>query len=168
MRRLFALILAISIWFNFAPPAKAIGAGLVPCSESPAFKELAAKARATTDTTKGQDRFQRYADGGALCGPEGYPHLIVDGNLAHAGDFLIPSILFLYLAGWIGWAGRSYIRAVKKLPGASPESKEVIIDVPLAIRCGFLEGPTWPLLALKEFQTGELIARDEEIPVSPR
>ncbi|MBV9386580.1 MAG: Photosystem I reaction center subunit III [Chroococcidiopsidaceae cyanobacterium CP_BM_ER_R8_30] len=166
-RRLFALILVIGIWFNFAPAALAIGAGLVPCSESPEFLQRAANARATTDTTGAQDRFKRYADSGALCGPEGLPHLIVDGRLNHAGDFLIPSILFLYIAGWIGWAGRGYLRATKKAAGGSAEAKEIKIDLPLALPIA-LSGFAWPVAALQEFLSGDLFAKDEEIPVSPR
>ena len=113
MRRLFALLLVMTLWFNFAPEAKALGANLVPCKDSPAFQELAQNARNTTsDPESGKKRFERYSQ--ALCGPEGYPHLIVDGRLDHAGDFLIPSILFLYIAGWIGWVGRAYLQAIKK------------------------------------------------------
>jgi len=167
MRQLFALILVIGVWLNFAPQALAVGAGLVPCSESPEFLQRAENARRTTDTTGAQDRFKRYADNGALCGPEGLPHLIVDGRVGHLGEFTIPSILFLYFAGWIGWAGRAYIRAVKKLEGVSPESKEISIDLPLAVKCGW-QGATWPLGAVQEFLSGDLYAKDEEIPISPR
>lgn len=164
MRRLFALILAICLWFNFAPPAQALGADLVPCSESPAFQQRAASARNTTyDPESGRKRFERYAQ--ALCGPEGLPHLIVDGRLDRAGDFIIPSILFLYIAGWIGWVGRAYLQAIKKLDGT--EMKEIVIDVPLAISF-MLSGFTWPLAALRELTSGQLTAKDTEIPVSPR
>ncbi len=164
MRKLFALVLAICLWFNFAPPAKALGADLVPCSESPAFLQRAQNARNTTaDPRSAEKRFERYAQ--EMCGPEGLPHLIVDGRLNHAGDFIIPSILFLYLAGWIGWAGRSYLQALRKQ--GVEEMKEVVIDVPLAVQCG-LGGATWPVGALKELLSGELTAKDSEIPVSPR
>jgi photosystem I subunit 3 len=165
MRRLFALILAICLWFNFTSPAKALGANLTPCSDNPAFQQLAANARNTTsDPQSGIKRFERYSQ--ELCGPEGYPHLIVDGRLDHAGDFLIPSILFLYIAGWIGWVGRAYLQANKK-EGGSVEMREVIIEVPLALPI-ILSGFAWPLAAIKEFLSGELTAKDTEIPVSPR
>jgi photosystem I subunit III len=164
MRRLFALILAICLWSNFAPPAQALGANLVPCKDSPAFQELAKNARNTTaDPESGRKRFERYSQ--ALCGPEGYPHLIVDGRLDRAGDFLIPSILFLYIAGWIGWVGRAYLQAIKKL--SDTESKEIQIDMGLAlpiIGTGF----AWPVAAIKELLSGELTAKDSEITVSPR
>lgn len=164
MRRLLALVIAIGIWFSFVPTAQADVAGLVPCSESPAFQQRAEVARNTTDDPQsGASRFERYAQ--ALCGPEGLPHLVVDGRLDRAGDFLIPSILFLYIAGWIGWVGRSYLQAIKN--DKNPEEKEIIIDVPLAIS-KMLTGPLWPLLAFKEFATGEMFAKEEEIPVSPR
>jgi len=167
MRRLLALMLVIGLWLNFTPPAKALGAGLVPCGESPEFLQRAQTARASTDTRSAKDRFQYYVDNNALCGPEGLPRLIVDGRPGHLGDITLPGIAFLYIAGWIGWMGRSYIRAVKKIDGAAPESKELVIDVPLAIKCG-LGGATWPVGAIKEFLSGELIAKDDEIPISPR
>jgi photosystem I subunit 3 len=164
MQRLFALILAISLWFNFAPPAHALGANLVPCKDSPAFQELATSARNTTaDPESGKKRFERYSQ--ALCGPEGYPHLIVDGRLDRAGDFLIPGILFLYIAGWIGWVGRAYLQAIKK--GSDVEQKEIQIDLNLALPL-IASGFTWPAAAIKEFLSGELTAKDSEIPVSPR
>lgn len=167
MRRLFALILVIGLWLNFAPSALAIGAGLVPCGESPEFLQRAENAHASTDTRPAQDRFRYYIDNNALCGPEGLPRLIVDGRVGHLGDITTPGLLFLYIAGLIGWSGRSYIRAVKKLEGAAPESKEIVIDVPLALKC-LGSGLLWPVAALQEFLSGELVAKDEEIPISMR
>lgn len=162
MRRLFAAILVVSLWISFAPVASAYN--LVPCKDSPAFKELAKNARSTNgDPASAKARFDRYSE--ALCGPEGYPHLIVDGNLSYAGDFLIPSVLFLYIAGWIGWVGRAYLQAAKK--SGTPEEKEIIIDVPMAVKF-MLSGVLWPLAALKEITTGEMFAKDDEITVSPR
>ncbi|MBW4567997.1 MAG: Photosystem I reaction center subunit III [Tolypothrix carrinoi HA7290-LM1] len=165
MRRLFTLVLAICLMFNFAPPAKALGADLVPCKDSPAFLQRAAEARNTTsDPASGQKRFERYAQ--AVCGPEGLPHLIVDGRLDRAGDFIIPGILFLYVAGWIGWVGRAYLQAIKK-EGGDVEKKEIMIEVPKAFSL-MLSGFTWPLAAVKELLSGELTAKDTEIPISPR
>lgn len=161
MRRLFALILMLFLWLNFAPPASADVAGLTPCGESKAFLQRAANAR----TAQAKARFEAYANSNVLCGSDGLPHLIVDGRLNHVGEFIIPSILFLYIAGWIGWVGRSYLIAVRG--DKSPEMKEIIIDVPLALKF-MLSGFTWPLAALQEFTTGKLTAKDSEIPVSPR
>jgi photosystem I subunit III len=165
MRRLFALVLMFTLWVGFTPSASADIAGLVPCSESPAFQQRAKAALATTDDpNSGAKRFERYSQ--ALCGTaDGLPRLIADGRLSHAGDFTIPGLLFLYIAGWIGWVGRAYIIAVRKTK--NPAMAEIIIDVPLAIRL-MLSGFAWPLVAFKELTTGELIAKDEEISVSPR
>ncbi|HEY9827666.1 MAG TPA: Photosystem I reaction center subunit III [Stenomitos sp.] len=164
MRRLFALILVFTLWVGFAPSASADVAGLTPCKDTPAFQQRAKTARATTDDpNSGAKRFERYSE--ALCGPEGYPHLIVDGRLSHAGDFIIPSVLFLYITGWIGWAGRSYLIAIRKEKDTA--MSEVIINVPKAVGC-MLAASTWPLLALKEFTTGELLVKDSEVTVSPR
>ncbi|MEO0985422.1 MAG: Photosystem I reaction center subunit III [Cyanobacteria bacterium J06639_14] len=161
MRRLFALALVISLWFGFAMPASADVAGLTPCGESAAFQQRAANAA----TAKDKARFEFYGSSSLLCGEDGLPHLIVDGDLAHVGEFLIPSILFLYIAGWIGWVGRAYLIAVRE--EKSPEEKEIIIDVPLAIKCS-LSGFAWPVAAVKDMMSGEMFAKDNEITVSPR
>lgn len=164
MRRLLALILVLTLWFNFAPPASADFANLTPCSESAAFNQKAKSFRNTTDDPQsGQKRAASYAS--ALCGPEGYPHLIVDGRFSHAGDFIIPSVLFLFITGWIGWAGRAYLIAIRN--GKDAETKEIIIDVPLATQ-KMIQAAAWPLLALQEYLSGQLTAKDSEIPTSPR
>lgn len=164
MKRLFALILIVALWFNFAPSAFAFYDNLTPCSESAAFQQKSKNFRNTTnDPQSGQKRAERYAE--ALCGPEGYPHLITDGNLNHLGEFAIPSILFLYIAGWIGWVGRAYLIAIRDEKNA--EMKEVVLDVPLAFS-KMLTGFAWPLAALGEFTSGKLLAKDSEVPVSPR
>ena len=166
MRRLFALALVICLWFGFAAPASASlagdnVAGLTPCGESAAFQQRASAAK--TDGAKA--RFDFYANSSLLCGEDGLPHLVVDGDLAHLGEFVIPGILFLYIAGWIGWAGRSYLitsRTAKK-----PEEMEIIIDTGLAIKCS-LAGAAWPLAAFKDMASGAMFAKDDEITVSPR
>ena len=160
MRRLFAVVLAICLWFNFAPPAQALGADLVPCSESPAFQERAANARNTTaDPMSGKKRFERYSQ--ALCGPEGLPHLIVDGRWERAGDFMIPGLMFLYIAG----VGRAYLIAIRG--GSDTEQKEIQIDTNLALPI-MLSGFAWPAAAIKELLSGTLTAKESEITVSPR
>ncbi|ERN40934.1 photosystem I reaction centre subunit III [Rubidibacter lacunae KORDI 51-2] len=169
MARIIPLILAVVLWLGFAPSASAQvdnpnNSVLVPCSESSAFQARAANARNTTgDPLSGQKRFERYSN--LLCGPEGLPHLVVDGSLSHAGEFITPSLLFLYIAGFIGWAGRSYLISIRT--GKKPEEKEVVIDVPLAIKC-VSAALLWPLAAVKELLSGELTVPEADIPVSPR
>ena len=164
MKRLFALILIAALWFSFAPTAPADYDNLTPCSENPAYQQKSKKFLNTTDDPQsGQKRAERYAE--ALCGPEGYPHLVVDGNLSHVGDFTIPGIMFLYIAGWIGWVGRAYLIAVRDEKDS--EMKEIIINVPLAIS-KMLTGFAWPLAAIGELTSGKLTAKDSEINVSPR
>jgi len=158
MRKLFALALALVLWIGVVPPASAYN--LTPCADTPAFQARAAKAT----TPQSKLRFERYSQ--VLCGEEdGLPHLIVDGSLNHLGEFIVPSVLFLYIAGWIGWVGRSYLIAVRG--GKNPEMDEIIIDVPKAFSI-MLSGFLWPLAALQEFTTGKLTAADNEITVSPR
>ncbi len=38
-------------------------------------------------------------------------------------DFFIPSILFLYITGWIGWVGRAYLIAVRDSKDAQIKEK---------------------------------------------
>ena len=164
MRRLLALFFAVTLWFSYATAASADVAGLVPCRESQAFQQRAADAKDTVgDPRSGENRFDRYSD--FLCGPEGLPHLVADGSLSHADEFIIPGLLFLYIAGWIGWVGRAYLISVRKEP--NPEMKEIMIDVRRAVPI-MLSGFGWLLAAIKELLTGELVAKEEEIPVSTR
>ena len=58
----------------------------------------------------------------------------------------IPTFGFLYVAGYIGHVGRAYIIAVKS--AAKPTDKEIIIDVPLALKLAW-QGAGWPLAAVQ-------------------
>ena len=173
----FSAALALSSILLSAPlPAAADIAGLTPCKESKQFakrekqsiKKLqsslkqyepdsapALAIKATIEKTK--RRFENYGKQGLLCGSDGLPHLIVSGDQRHWGEFITPGILFLYIAGWIGWVGRSYLIAIRD--DKKPTQKEIIIDVPLASRLVF-RGFSWPVAAYRELVNGELIAKD--------
>ena len=164
--------------------AKADVAGLTPCGQSAAFKKRLTKSvkklngrlkKYEKDTppylalkrtiTQTEARFDRYGKSKLLCGTDGLPHLIVDGRWSHAGEFIIPGMMFLYSAGYIGWTGRSYLLFTKT--AAKPNEKEIIIDVPVFLKImssGFL----WPLAAWKEFASGNLVASSNDVTVSPR
>jgi photosystem I subunit 3 len=159
MRRLFAVVLSAFLLFGFASGAQADVGGLTPCSESARFQQRAAAAK--TDQAKA--RFDMYSQ--ALCGTDGLPHLIVDGRWSHAGDFIIPGIAFLYIAGTIGWAGRSYLQAIRNDKDAT--MKEIQIDLGLAFK-STLGAASWPLAAFKEFTGGQLVESDSKVTVSPR
>lgn len=182
MRRLLALILVISLWFGVSPAASADVARLVPCGDVPAFNERlnteiqgfegrlekyssdsAPAAMLKKDINKAEARFEHYS--GFLCGPDGLPRLIVDGRLGHIGEFLLPGLAFLYIAGWIGYSGRSYLRKVKD--SKEPELMEIQPDLPLFLQC-FVSGLLWPLASIQEMLSGDLINQEGEIPVSPR
>ncbi|MER3434084.1 MAG: Photosystem I reaction center subunit III [Leptolyngbya sp. ERB_1_1] len=161
MQRLFALVLAIFLWFGFVAPQPAHAYNLTPCSENEVFAQRIKDSGNAT----ARRRLELYSQAGLLCGKDdGLPHLITDGNLKHAGEFTIPGLLFLYLTGWVGYAGRSYLIAAKK--SGTPEDKEIVIDVPLAISC-ILPALLWPLLSIQEFLAGTLVERDDRIPVGP-
>lgn len=179
-----AAALAVAFSFGAVDAAQADISGLTPCSESKAFakrkknevkgltKRLkqyeagSAPALALNATiAKTEARFDKYAAKGLLCGADGLPHLIADPGLAlrygHAGDIFVPTIGFLYFAGWIGYAGSKYLQATKS------KDKEIIIDVPMAWK--FLwAGLGWPVSAVSELRTGSLLEKDSNITISPR
>ncbi|MBD2082971.1 Photosystem I reaction center subunit III [Leptolyngbya sp. FACHB-17] len=159
MQRLFALVLAIFLGLGFVNVQPAHAYNLTPCSENEVFAQRIQDSQNAT----ARRRLELYAEHGLLCGKDdGLPHLITDGNLKHVGEFTLPGLLFLYIAGWIGYSGRSYLNAAKK--AGNPEEKEIIIDVPLAISC-VLPALLWPLLSIQELLAGTLIERDDRIPV---
>jgi photosystem I subunit 3 len=132
----------------------------------PQYEEGSAPALALNATIeKTHTRFKNYGEQGLLCGADGLPHLIVDGSLQHLGEFTYPGIGFLYVAGWIGYAGRSYVISNKETE--KPLDGEIIIDVPKALGIMF-SAAGWPLLAVRELQKGTLLEDDANITVSPR
>ena len=183
MKNWISTILAITL-FILPSYANADVAGLTPCKDSKEFqrrldqsvKKLQARlTKYDADSPpalalqkqidKTQSRFDRYGKAGLLCGTDGLPHLIADGRWNHSGEFVIPGLFFLYIAGWIGWVGRSYVLWART--SDKPTEKEIIIDVPVAlsfVTTGFI----WPFSAFKEFTSGNLIASADEVTVSPR
>jgi photosystem I subunit 3 len=169
---------------NDIKPVKADFNALTLCKESPAFKKrltsevkkLENRLKFYTPESKeykflGKEieatkaRFERYGNSNLLCGKEGLPRIIASGQWDHANEFIIPGLIFLYITGWIGWVGRKYIRYASTTE--NPFENEIIINVPMAIsimNSGFL----WPIEAWKEFLTGDLIALDEDVTISPR
>jgi len=93
---------------------------------------------------------------GRLCGKkDGLPRTIVTGEPVR-GSIVIPGLMFLYSAGWIGWTGREYLQRT------NDKMKELNIDVPLAITCMF-SGFAWPVNAWQDIVNGEFVAKDSEI-----
>lgn len=184
MKALLNSFLVISILTTTPTLALADVSGLTPCKDSSAFKrrldgsvkKLSARLANYSEGTPAyitleqqinqtKTRFAKYGEKGLLCGADGLPHLIADGRLDHAGEFVIPGFGFLYIAGWIGWAGRSYLQFTKKTD--KPNENEIIINVPVAL--GMMSGAfLWPLAAWKELINGQLLVPGDEITVSPR
>jgi photosystem I subunit 3 len=157
---LIAPVFVITFWLGTLSPAYAVNNTLVPCQESPAFQQRMKNAPNTYYFDK---PFEVYSTE-LLCGEDGLPHLPLD-RPARAVDVAIPFGIFFYVAGFIGWSGRAYLQSANK--AKNPEELEIFINIPLALR-SFAQGLLWPVLAIKEFVSGELIAKDNEISVSPR
>lgn len=178
------IILSFFVLNSNITEAKADFNALTPCKDSAAFKKrlnssikkLENRLKLYTPESKEakfltneinatKNRFERYGSTNLLCGKEGLPRIIASGQFDHAAEFVIPGILFLYITGWIGWSGRKYLRYAS-VTDNSYES-EIIINVPVALsimNSGFL----WPIESWKEFTSGDLLASDDDITVSPR
>jgi photosystem I subunit 3 len=61
--------------------------------------------------------------------------------------------------------GRLYLNKVKT--EAKPTEKEIIIDVPAALRLTW-QGATWPVQVVAELKANTLTEKAENITVSPR
>lgn len=75
------------------------------------------------------------------------------------GAIWVPSAIFLYTAGWIGWAGRSYLQRTQDA------QKEIFIDVPLAVMC-MASGFSWPVTAWQEIVDGKMAVPSEDLPLN--
>ena len=78
-------------------------------------------------------------------------------------ELTIPAMMFIYIAGCIGWAGRTYLIKVRDRKDAA--MAEIILDVRLAIRC-ILTSAIWPVEAHFEARSGNLT--ESNVTVSPR
>jgi photosystem I subunit 3 len=185
MKRFNILTVVIAILISLTPTvALAEIGGLTKCSESPAFakrekasiKKLEQRMSNYESGTppalaleqqiqRTQARFDKYSRSELLCGTDGLPHLIADGRWSHAAEFILPGFGFIYISGWIGWVGRKYVRAVSTTK--NPAESEIIINVPLALKI-MTTGYIWPISAWQELVSGDLIALDEEVTISPR
>jgi photosystem I subunit 3 len=184
MKRLFSTFLALLTFVSLPNLASADVAGLTPCKDSAVFKKrldgsvkklqtrlsnyepgTPAYLALESQIEQTKVRFDKYGKQGLLCGADGLPHLIADGRPSHAGEFVVPGICFLYIAGYIGWAGRSYLQFAKKTD--KPNENEIIINVPVAI--GMMSASfLWPVSAWKELVSGDLLVPTDEVTVSPR
>jgi photosystem I subunit 3 len=185
MKRFNILTLLVALLITLSPNiASAEIGGLTKCSDSPTFakrqKASVKKLEQRMNTYEAgtppalalqqqiertQARFDKYGRSDLLCGTDGLPHLIADGRWSHAAEFILPGFGFIYISGWIGWVGRKYIRAVSTTK--NPAESEIIVNVPLALKI-MTTGYIWPISAWQELVSGDLIASDDKITVSPR
>merc|ERR1719493_60936 len=182
MASLFTSTAAISMLENITSSSASAKSqsisGLTPCSESKAFTKR--KNQELKELQKRTERrFNNYGKGGLLCGNDGLPHLIAEPALAlkngRANDMFIPTIGFLYIAGWIGHSGRLYLEEMRKELKNKEGNKvrrwllisDVGLDVPLAIAI-FAKAFAWPVMVGQLIASDTLLEKDENISVSPR
>jgi|TARA_B100001250_G_scaffold268390_1_gene231533 photosystem I subunit 3 len=184
MKRWFISLFISATFLGMPEVALADVAGLIPCKDSAVFKSrLDGSVKKLTSRLVNYEegtpaylaleeqidrtklRFDKYGKQGLLCGADGLPHLIADGRPSHAGEFVLPAIMFLYIAGYIGWSGRSYLQYTKTTD--KPNENEIIINVPVAL--GMMSASfIWPFAAWKELVSGDLLVPGDEVTVSPR
>ena len=88
---------------------------------------------------------------------------LANGKWDSVWELTVPAMMFIYIAGCIGWAGRKYLIVVRDRKDAA--MAEIIIDVKLAIRC-ILTSAIWPVEAHYEATNGRLTVTN--VTVSPR
>jgi photosystem I subunit 3 len=185
MKRFNLIAFLFLACFLFTPnTAFADIGGLTKCSDSPAFaKRLTSSVKKLEQRLSQYEadsppalalqqqiertkvRFDKYGRSELLCGTDGLPHLVADGRWNHAAEFIMPGFGFIYISGWIGWVGRKYIRAVSTTK--NPAESEIIINLPLALKI-MTTGFIWPISAWQELISGDLVAPNSEVTVSPR
>lgn len=183
IKTFFVGVLFSFIFFSINP-VMAEYTQLTPCKDSTSFqkrlntsiKKLENRLKLYSPESKESEflskeiqsvktRFERYSNSNLLCGKEGLPRIIASGQWDHANEFVIPGILFLYITGWIGWVGRKYLQYANSTENAF--ENEIIINVPVALTI-MNSGFTWPVDAWKEFVSGNLLASDDDVTISPR
>jgi photosystem I subunit 3 len=118
----------------------------------------AVSARFTKKIAQVKQREIAYGD--RFCGKkDGWPRTIATGEADVRGSAVWPALIFLYIAPWIGWAGRSYLMRTQD------ELKERNIDVPLALTC-MASGFSWPVAAWQEIVDGDFAVPDNQIHTS--
>ena len=158
-KKILPLILAIVICFAITPTASADGI-LVKCKDSQAYSERVASYPDNYYFNEPSLAYSEYLS----CGEDdGLPHLVISWK--NSLDIAIAFSMFFYITGFIGWSGRSYLQTINNQK--SPEQSEIFINLPVAIP-SLVQGLLWPVLAVKELLSGELTAKDSEIPISPR
>ena len=88
---------------------------------------------------------------------------LANGKWDSVWELTIPALMFIYIAGCIGWAGRKYLITVRDRKDAA--MAEIMIDVKLAIRC-ILTSAIWPVEAHYEATNNKMT--EPYVTVSPR
>mmetsp|Transcript_14374 Transcript_14374/g.33933 ORF Transcript_14374/g.33933 Transcript_14374/m.33933 type:complete len:273 (+) Transcript_14374:82-900(+) len=93
---------------------------------------------------------------GRWCGKkDGLPRVIATGEITRGG-IVTPALMFLYTTGWIGYAGRTYLLRTQD------PTKEVLIDVPLALEC-CTSSFAWPVYSWQDITAGRFVAKESEL-----
>jgi len=145
---------------------------LEPCSKSKKFakimKDQLFKITKRRDKfPKGSIIYERLQDkialtkkrqeayGGRWCSKfRGLPYVITTGENVRGG-VVIPALGFLYITGWIGWSGRTYLRRTRDM------QKEIQIDVPLALSI-MASGYAWPVLGWQDIVNGKMAVPESD------
>jgi photosystem I subunit 3 len=139
-------------WSNGSDGSSLQSSTLLPCNLSEGFI-------GGRQWNQIEGSYANYIGNGTLCGEmDGLPRV----GITSLGEFIFPSILFIYIAGCIGWAGRSYLNEIARGTIEDRVEGEYIINVPIAIRVMF-NSLRWPQLSLSELISGKLVNSDTNV-----
>merc|ERR1712060_579845 len=142
-----AISMLESIISSYASAKNSSISGLTPCTESKAFAK-----RKNQELKELQKRMKKYE-------ADSSPGIALKNG--RANDVFVPTLGFLYFAGWLGHSGRLYLEATRD------REKEIILDVPLAIAI-LAKAIAWPVMVSQLVASDSLVEKDENITVSPR
>jgi photosystem I subunit 3 len=121
---------------------------------SPAYLEILGQMEDTDSS------FLNLINSGAVCGDEdGLPRISFAGE-NFTEEVLLPSLFALYILGFIGWVGRSYLIFARRTD--CPAQAEIIINLPVALGLAIV-AILWPIAAGLEIIDGQFAVADSEI-----
>jgi hypothetical protein len=160
---------------------KASAEGLIPCRESTLFRNSKASALKTISTSytasstyeefasvqsslNTLSRLEAYETAGFLCGSsDGLPRI-----LPNSGSFFIVGSTFIYIAGCISRAVRTYSRVATKLPDPTAQTEfEAKLDLGVAA-ASIAISLLWPVILPADLRANKLVTPSANVTVSPR
>lgn len=105
-----------------------------------------------------RQKFDSLVKSNTLCGQDGVPRIVFNKKTAY--NFAILTLLFIYIAGWIGWVGRKYLKYSSI--SENKFEKEILIDFPVFFSI-MSSGYLWPIETWQEFMNNEFLTEEKNM-----